>query len=322
MNSISQHSGENAPAHHQSPQSAEAGEARRNLRKTSGFTLIELLVVIAIIAILIALLLPAVQQAREAARRTQCKNNMMQISMALHNYDMSFEMLPPGSVNAAGPIRNVAEGYHMSWIVQQLPLLEQNPLFSSISMDEGAYGGSNAAARQIQMSVFACASDYNFRYTDDVAGNVTSSSYAGCFGGDDVPIDVANNGVMFLNSSMQFRGIRDGASNTIMIGEKLNPRETVDLGWMSGTSATLRNTGVPINRGWDVVNYFSRSDGTPKTPATAPNDTSTGGFSSQHTGGANFALGDGSVRFISEFVSPELYSNLGNREDMQLIGEF
>ncbi|MDG1895041.1 MAG: DUF1559 domain-containing protein [Fuerstiella sp.] len=322
MNSTSQHSGGNTFAHGPVHQHANTMRTRKNIRMSSGFTLIELLVVIAIIAILIALLLPAVQQAREAARRTQCKNNLMQISMALHNYDMSFEMLPPGSVNPEGPIDNVAEGYHMSWIVQQLPLLEQNSLFSSISMAEGAYGGSNSAVRQVQMSVYSCASDYNFRYTDNLLGNVISSSYAGCFGGDDVPIDAANNGVMFLNSSMQFREIRDGASNTIMIGEKLNPRETIDLGWMSGTSATLRNTGVPINRGWDVVNYFSRSDGAPKTPATPPNDTATGGFSSQHAGGANFALGDGSVRFISEFVNPELYSNLGNREDMQLIGNF
>ncbi len=322
MNSTVKHSGETAPANNRGRQSPDSFLRRMHRRMSSGFTLIELLVVIAIIAILIALLLPAVQQAREAARRTQCKNNMMQISLALHNYDMSFEMLPPGTVNPVGPIRNLAEGYHMSWIVQQLPMLEQRSVFKSISMDEGAYGGSNAPARQVQIATFSCASDYNFRYQVDLLGGVIASSYAACFGGDDVPIDLDNNGVMFLNSSMRFREIRDGASNTIMIGEKLNPRETVDLGWMSGTSATLRHTGVTINAGWDVVNYFSRTDGAPKTPATAPNDTSTGGFSSQHTGGANFALGDGSVRFITESVNSDVYSHLGNREDMQLLSDF
>ncbi len=95
-------------------------------RALRGFTLIELLVVIAIIAVLISMLLPAVQQAREAARRTQCKNNLMQIGLALHNYEMAFEILPPGCVNETGPIRNVEEGYHMSWIVQILPMLDQS----------------------------------------------------------------------------------------------------------------------------------------------------------------------------------------------------
>src|SRR5213083_896811 len=94
-----------------------------------GFTLIELLVVIAIIAVLIALLLPAVQQAREAARRTQCKNNLMQLGLALHNYEMAYELLPPGSINPTGPIRNESKGYHMGWMVQILPYIDQGNVF-------------------------------------------------------------------------------------------------------------------------------------------------------------------------------------------------
>lgn len=284
-----------------------------------GFTLIELLVVIAIIAILIALLLPAVQQAREAARRTQCRNNISQIGLAMHNYEMSFEMLAPGSVNADGPITNEADGYHMSWIAQQLPMMEQSSVFRKVDFIGGAYSVPNDMVRQIQIPTMSCPSDYNFRYRIDNVGVVMASSYAASFGGSDVAIADDNNGLFYLNSSIQYSQIRDGVTNTIMIGEKLNPRGSDDLGWLSGTSATLRNTGVAINKGWDVINYFDQN--MTADPAR-PSPTATGGFSSQHAGGATFLLGDGSARFINEMVNMEVFSNLGNREDLQHVGDF
>lgn len=287
--------------------------------RSRGFTLIELLVVIAIIAILIALLLPAVQQAREAARRTQCRNNMMQLGLAIHNYDMSFEMLPPGTVNPDGPVSNEATGYHMSWVVQLLPMMEQQHLFRKVDFNVGAYADQNSLVRGTQISALSCPSDYDFRYQPGKLGTVYASSYAAVFGGDDVPIDASNNGLLYLNSSVKFREIRDGASNTLILGEKLNPRESLDLGWMSGTSATLRNTGVKINGGWDVVRYFKRGD-LPETEP--PSATATGGFSSQHAGGALFLLADGSARFITETIDLNVYSHLGNREDLELLGDF
>ena len=100
---------------------AERSSAERKLSISSGFTLIELLVVIAIIAVLIALLLPAVQAAREAARRAQCVNNLMQLGIAMQNYESSHEMLPPGVVNLTGPILDQPKGYHFGWLVQILP---------------------------------------------------------------------------------------------------------------------------------------------------------------------------------------------------------
>ncbi len=294
-----------------------SNSVRRPRRRA--FTLIELLVVIAIIAILIALLLPAVQQAREAARRTQCRNNLLQLGLALHNYDMSFEVLPPGTVNSEGPIKNEAVGYHVSWTVQFLPMLEHTPLFNKFDFNAGAYSANSEPVRSAQLAYLTCPSDYEFLYVNEKLGTLFASSYAGVFGGEDVAIDARNNGLLFMNSSITFREIRDGSSNTLVFGEKINPRESADLGWTSGTSATLRNTGVAINQGWDVINYISRTESKVTEP---PSAGATGGFSSQHTGGALFMLADGSARFISEHVDQKLFSNLGNREDMELLGDF
>ena len=295
-------------------------------RLATGFTLIELLVVIAIIAILIALLLPAVQQAREAARRTQCKNNLMQLSLALHNYDMAYEMLPPGCVNPTGPISNTPLGYHFSWSAQLLPMMEQVSLFSRIDFNDSVYSAANGTVRGIVLPSYLCPSDYGYQTTVTGLGAVAQASYAGCFGGDDVAIDTTNNGLMFLNSSVSFREIADGASNTILLGEKVHGASTTDLGWMSGTAATLRNTGVAINT-WRAAPGFSgllprisSVTGEPLEPI--PDDQSTGGFSSRHTGGMQCALADGSVRFISENIDDDLYRWLGNKNDMQIVTEF
>ncbi|MEZ6124840.1 MAG: DUF1559 domain-containing protein [Planctomycetaceae bacterium] len=293
-------------------------EQNRNSRRTA-FTLIELLVVIAIIAILMALLLPAIQQAREAARRTQCKNNLMQLGLALHNYDMAFERLPPGTVELTGPIQNTPTGYHMSWLVQLLPVMDQAPAFRLIDFSQGAYGDRHGQLRGTRISAMQCPTDFRPEVSVPGIGTVVVSNYAASFGGDDVPIDDNNNGVMFRNSSVTFEEIRDGASQTILAGEKIRPRDSDDLGWMSGTNATLRNTGVAINKGWDVVAYLS-NDETIQTQNPGP--TSTGGFSSLHTGGANFVFGDGSVRFISQNVDAELFSHLGNRDDGRMLGNF
>jgi prepilin-type N-terminal cleavage/methylation domain-containing protein/prepilin-type processing-associated H-X9-DG protein len=287
--------------------------ASRRLQFQRGFTLIELLVVIAIIAILIALLLPAVQQAREAARRTQCKNNLMQLGIAMHTYEMAFEMMPSGTVNLTGPIRNLEEGYHMSWLVQLLPSLEQASLFGNINFNESVYAPVNSGSRAATIPSFQCPSDNR--------QSVGASSYAGCFGGEDVAIDMKNNGLLFLNSGIGYQEIRDGASNTILAGEKIIPPGFKDLGWMSGTMATLRNTGVAINTGWDIGGSRTTRGG-PMAPLPAPSDTATSGYSSQHTGGAQFVFADGSVRFLSENINLKTYANLGNREDLSALEEF
>ena len=151
------------------------------------------------------------------------------------------------------------------------------------------------------------------------------SNYAGCHHDVEAPIDLDNNGVLFLNSSIRYEGIPDGSSNTLFVGEKLS--DAGDLGWASGTRATLRNTGTALNGAG--MPAFGGAAAAPIEPEPVEDDPdadpaalAVGGFSSTHEGGAHFALGDGSVRFISENIAPQVYQNLGHRADGQMIGEF
>jgi prepilin-type N-terminal cleavage/methylation domain-containing protein/prepilin-type processing-associated H-X9-DG protein len=279
------------------------------LRRRGGFTLIELLVVIAIIAVLIALLLPAVQQAREAARRTQCKNNVMQISLALLNYDMAHNTLPPGSVNPDGPIKSVPNGYHMSWIVQTLPFVDQRNVYRHIDFSVSVYDQKNTPATSMHLAVLRCPSD-----PYGGAGRQSHSNYAGCHHDSEAPIDVDNNGVLFLNSRIRNEDIGDGTSLTLLIGERRG--EMDDLGWGSGTRATLRNTGATPNFTTVIPGPNPAPPMAPLTPLTV------GGFSSAHVGGAQFGMCDGSVRFISQNINPKLFANLANRDDGNMTDDF
>jgi prepilin-type N-terminal cleavage/methylation domain-containing protein len=296
----------------------------RQSGKPRGFTLIELLVVIAIIAVLIALLLPAVQQAREAARRTQCKNNLMQIGLAIQNYEMAYEILPAGVYNQTGPIKNEPVGYHMGWLAGLMPFLDQGPLYRTIDFKQSVYATVNQDVRRAQISVLRCPSDPKESRTRSEAENnieLYQTNYAACYNSDDAPINVDNTGVMFLNSSTGYDQIMDGSSNTIFIGEHLF--DDTNLGWMSGTRASLRNTGsfnqdFPKSMGGQRIpeppSPEEKEDKQPIDPLLK-----VGGFGSYHAGGAQFGLGDGSVRFISENISAELFEQLGNRADGKLI---
>jgi prepilin-type N-terminal cleavage/methylation domain-containing protein/prepilin-type processing-associated H-X9-DG protein len=295
----------------------------RRTRNRRGFTLIELLVVIAIISVLIALLLPAVQAAREAARRVQCLNNLMQLSLALQNYESSHEQLPAGVVNATGPIQNLPSGYHASWMLQILPFMEQKGVARHFDSSVGVYAIENSTARGVIINSFLCPSDAGSsrRANDTVALN----SYAACHHHVEAPIDANNKGVFFLNSHIRPDDVSDGTSNTIYLGEK--PIDQNDLGWASGTRATLRNTGTPINKtGVGATGIFDQDDTLPEgvgTDESAGGAASprllVGGFGSNHPGGANFAFGDGSVRFLKNSIDPKVYGYLGNRSDGEMI---
>jgi prepilin-type N-terminal cleavage/methylation domain-containing protein/prepilin-type processing-associated H-X9-DG protein len=266
------------------------------------FTLVELLVVIAIIGVLISLLLPAVQAAREAARRCQCLNNIGQLILATHNHEFSHERFPSGSIHDKGPIRSEPIGQHVGLFVQLLPYMEQSMTYRGFDQKLGTYAVENARARSQWIPTFACPSQ-----SVGPVDNVAMTTYAGCHHDVEAPIDVTNNGVFFLNSRVRFDDILDGASNTIFFGEVADPDA---LGWASGTRATLRNTGTIA--GTKIANGIPGG-------VSANSLLYVGGFGSFHTGGGNFAFGDGSLHFLSNNIDPQLYQKLGHRRDGQMM---
>jgi prepilin-type N-terminal cleavage/methylation domain-containing protein len=291
----------------------------------AAFTLVELLVVIAIIGILISLLLPAVQAAREAARRCQCANNIGQLALAMANYESSFKSLPPGVMDAAGPIKSVSQGRHIGWLAHLLPQIEQRNTYNLVDFSASAYGQANAPVRNWGARVFICPSDGGANGSSGIG----TSNYAGCHHDVEAPIDADNHGVLFLNSQVRLADINDGTSQTILLGEKLVSAN--DLGWLSGTRATLRNTGSPINSssrggllsaigelpGWGAPPPVTTEPAQPNANAALV----VGGFESNHPGIAMAAFVDGSVQYLQQSIGATVLSHLGHRADGKLLDE-
>ena len=299
-----------------------------------GFTLIELLVVIAIIAILVALLLPAVQQAREAARRTQCKNNLKQIGLAMHNYHDIFNCLPPGyiSVNpSTGVMTPTDGGSGAGWAVMLLPQIEQASLYNKFNLNLPITNAVNAPLIVTPLAAFRCPSDPSPDDTFEIAeegspsnvlATLATANYAASFGTvslDDcenapgtAPVTAAGqcvgNGAVYHNSRITLRDFTDGTSSTCLVGER---KTRVDLDWWTtwaGMVAGGEETGQRV---------LGCLDHTPNHPATHFDD-----FSSHHTGGSQFLMGDGHVRFVSENIDAGLYQALGTLQGAEVVGEF
>jgi prepilin-type N-terminal cleavage/methylation domain-containing protein len=314
--------------------------------KRRAFTLIELLVVIAIIAILIALLLPAVQQAREAARRTQCKNNMKQIGLALHNYESTSTCFPLGSNAAWDRIPN--------WRLQIFPYLEQANLYARMDFNlsfSGLVSNANTTAlSNNKIASYICPSSpldpnadssvgttYNNNLrtqipmyvgisgaTPDIAGRTvgSASNYGGFY---------TNNGMLLHNQQTRIRDAVDGTSNVMMVAEQSGRVGTRDMragyyGGYTGTtfgapvSATVPNGADSWSTGLTSVQYRINSP-TMAAGSDNPWDANTV-INSFHIGGIHGLLGDGSVRFISDNVDMGILRNLCSREDGVPLGEF
>ena len=276
----------------------------QNAVRRRGFTLIELLVVIAIIAILIALLLPAVQQAREAARRTECKNKLKQIGIALHNYHDVNSAFPPGAVS-------VSNG--LSWLVSVLPFMEQDNLFEQFDFSIAHNSGVNNPFRQQRMGIYLCPSGSEER-ADDNNNDYTTHYYGilGPTGQNPVTMvdyrdsDGTHGGFSFeglfqygTTSVKKFRDITDGTSNTAVVGEiswgDRNGNPTRYRPWTRGGSSGGSGYMAPAK------NFAQQING---DDTSLFNDMN---FGSNHPGGAQFLYGDGTVAFISENVDYGVY---------------
>jgi prepilin-type N-terminal cleavage/methylation domain-containing protein/prepilin-type processing-associated H-X9-DG protein len=282
-----------------------------------GFTLIELLVVISIIGALVALLLPAVQAAREAARRIQCVNNLKQIGLALHSYHDAVGSFPM-SYAARSPFvdgsTDTAPGW--GWATMILPQMEQRPLFDAVNFSLAVEAGANSTVVRTSMTSHLCPSDPT-RGTfsvSDAAENplalAAPTSYAACVGGDEsdsttgINNDGRGKGIMFRNSRIRLSDVRDGASNTIIVGERAwSVTEGVWPGVITrgvvrrGPANPCPLTGALFYPAATLVQAHCNVLNTNTDPDGGLDD-----FSSRHPGGANFAFADGSVRFLKDVL--------------------
>ena len=304
------------------------------MRKSNGFTLVELLVVIAIIGILIGMLLPAVQAAREAARRTVCANNMRQIGLALLNFESASQRFPDGWLvnDSTDPLSPSGWG----WSAQVLPFMELDNLFSQIDIQQPIDDPANAGVAETVIDSYLCPSDPDDELLSlgtivvpvggDGSGNISNlqsgsgssgptgpgpgpdplpgpgdmfarSNYSGVFGNiqsNTNPLD--GDGMFFGNSSRMISEVRDGLSNTMMVGERRN-----DLGTVSWIGV-LASVSEP----------FARIVGSTDFP---PNSRREGGFEdfrSYHPGGVNVTFGDGSTQFIADSVDQTIFQGYGS----------
>ncbi len=309
--------------------SADLTAARRAIGSRTGFTLVELLVVIAIIGILIALLLPAVQSAREAARRMQCANNYKQIGIATHSYHNAIGSFPAGIYmwdrnSCASPPGDTYTNYNgWGWSTFILPYMEQTQVYDQVKFEDGSYGSwDNFKASANFIGGYLCPSDPGDKELVSTGGDRTNGStppedaagthMAGISdsrlwtcGGNYRNPRLDGNGMLFGASRVKVSDVTDGTSNTLFVGEVIGSRPGQHSGyfWMTynlistqnGINLPVRDTSISH---WDHDSF---------------------GLSSYHPGGCHFLLADGSSHFIVETISQHVLESMTTRAGGETI---
>jgi prepilin-type N-terminal cleavage/methylation domain-containing protein len=288
--------------------------------RSAAFTLVELLVVIAIIGILVAMLLPAVQAAREAARRAQCLNHFKQAGLALHNYHSALNKFPPGSIYDHPSCNGVSVYNGPGWGVLILPYIEEQAI-DDMWMDEGGvgiYGPNNVKVPGNRIDFFMCPSDQQdellgvggngIRWWNTNMGGVADSTTAWtddlqCFIGDNRPLlnPVSGDGMLNNKAAHRIKDVGDGTSKTLFVGEITGGESGSGRGWIYA-NGTLFSTGWGIN-GTSTI----PGEGVFTQNGEAP-------FSSYHPGGCHFAHVDGSCRFVQQDTDALVLVALTTRE--------
>lgn len=273
-----------------------------NRTDRTAFTLVELLVVIAIIGVLVGMLSPALQSMRELARKSNCGQNLAQISLALSSYNLTNGHYPIGTQAKTGPIASEPKGFHHNWAAAILPMLDSEVIYNAIDQNASVYASQNQQVRELRIPTFICPSATRIRHN--------ATCYSGVTGSTETPIDTDNDGTFILNRKITDDDITDGLGYTLFVGEMLSP-ESEDLGWMSGTRASLRDAGHRINSGLERIRNLQ-----PDTPPLDPGYV--GGFESDHPNGAHLLLGSGEYMFRSNSMDLQVLQQMANRSDGQL----
>jgi prepilin-type processing-associated H-X9-DG protein/prepilin-type N-terminal cleavage/methylation domain-containing protein len=297
------------------------------MKQRHAFTLIELLVVISVIGVLIALLLPAVQAAREAARRTQCVNNLKQLGIALHTYESASRSFPPGYVSYFDSSGNDT-GPGWGWAAMLLPRFEQKPLFDALNFNTPIEHASNSTTRVTAIAILLCPSDSAplnwWAVTRTPNGiqlqnicQVATSNYVGMYGTSDPGID--GDGIFFRDGNVGIPNITDGTAQTIAAGERAYALGVATwVGSVTGTSLfPLSNDGVGYPRVEGAPGMILGHAGGnlgPGDPGCEVNQ-----FFSQHPGGVNFLFADGHVAFLKTTMSYQVFRALATRAGGEVI---
>ena len=289
----------------------------RRWSRRKAFSLVELLVTLAVIAILIALMLPAVQAARESARALQCKSNLRQIGLALHNYHGVYNGFPPAFVGSS-------DGWHPSWAwtVSLLPFVEQGGMFDALDVAVARFGageawaGAPTAATETVLPVYVCPSDPGPDWNHRKSGHA-KSSYHGVLGNKSQLVWsyadlIQQNGVLYVNSSVAFEMMTDGSSHTVAVGECL--LDSGPTGKRGAIWAGMR--GMADGTLWmsDTVWWLNDE---PDWRINGPGEQA---FSSHHPGGAHFVFADGAVRLLADSIDGRTLTRLAARNSGEPIG--